>query len=228
MLQKRPAAIPALEAVLSTYHNPETDYREIRGKFESGRGWYYGAGVLTYAAPQPFLSCLARKLPEDRTVPLAEAFLSNKAGPTCHANDARCIATRFWSPLDVFQPAPGSEPTSPLSGACHGFACFPRPRQSDCTECGSEGTSDRPKRLQTAARGAGGPPGSSNVRQDLLGASGGRTIMPAKTPGGVAGARSRGKAQSSAEITDTGSPVLRVQRTIAREPTVTSPGWVIA
>jgi len=83
-----------LEAVLSTYHTPSGN-PDIRGEFERGKGWYYGAGVLSFAGALRFLQVLAECLGK-RCVYLAEAFLSNKDTPTAHAEDAVLIHQRFW------------------------------------------------------------------------------------------------------------------------------------
>ena len=63
-----------LEAVLSTYHD-ELGNPDIRGVFEKGRGWYYGPGVVTYAAAIRFLRMLMQYCSSHATVYLAEAFL---------------------------------------------------------------------------------------------------------------------------------------------------------
>ena len=46
-----------LEGVLSTYHAPSGN-PDVRGTFERGRGWYYGAGVLSFASAFHFLQML--------------------------------------------------------------------------------------------------------------------------------------------------------------------------
>ena len=79
-----------LEAVLSTYHD-EYGNPDIRGDFEKGRGWYYGAGVATYAAAIRFLRILHQKCSTNATVYLAEAFLSFKERRSRHSEDARII-----------------------------------------------------------------------------------------------------------------------------------------
>ena len=66
-----------IEAVLSTFHN-ESGNPDIRGDFEKGRGWYYGPGVLTFAAAMRFLKILREQVTNDVCVILAEAFLSFK------------------------------------------------------------------------------------------------------------------------------------------------------
>lgn len=82
-----------LEAVLSTYHN-EYGNPEIRGDFEKGRGWYHGAGVLTYAAAIRFLRMLRQNCNSNSVVYLAEAFLSFEHGS--HPADALIIFNHFW------------------------------------------------------------------------------------------------------------------------------------
>jgi hypothetical protein len=85
-----------------------------RGDFENGRGWYYGAGVLTFAAALRFVRMLPDKLPvNDRPILLAEAFLSNKDTATGDGDDARLIHNQFWSvkPVSLY---PAVESASPL------------------------------------------------------------------------------------------------------------------
>jgi len=89
-------AVLVVEAVLSTYHQ-QNGNPDIRGRFERGRGWYYGAGVLSFGAALRFLSVLAGGLPEGVVVPLAEAFLSNKDTPSGHGEDALTIRNQFWN-----------------------------------------------------------------------------------------------------------------------------------
>jgi hypothetical protein len=102
-----------LEAVLSTYHRDDGN-PDLRGDFERGRGWYYGAGVLTFAAALRFLKMLGQRLPPDKRVWIAEAFLSNKSkGAGGHADDAMEILHSFWETT----PEPlrdGVEPASEL------------------------------------------------------------------------------------------------------------------
>jgi len=100
-----------LEAVLSTYHAPSGN-PDIRGEFEQGRGWYYGAGVLTFAAALRFLQVL-NDLLQGRTLWVAEAFLSNKDTATGHGEDALLIHNRFWNAPTV-ELRPGVESASPL------------------------------------------------------------------------------------------------------------------
>jgi hypothetical protein len=97
-----------IEAVLSTFHN-EFGNPDFRGDFEKGRGWYYGPGVVTFAAAIRFLRILRRQVSRDVSVFLAEAFLSFKKNPTMHANDAMIIFNRFWDthPEEI---RPGTEP----------------------------------------------------------------------------------------------------------------------
>jgi hypothetical protein len=82
-----------LEAVLSTYHAPSGN-PDIRGNFERGRDWYYGAGVLSFASAIRFLDGLNRQL-NGRDLLVAEAFLSNKEIATRHGDDAELIHERF-------------------------------------------------------------------------------------------------------------------------------------
>jgi len=103
----------ALEAVLSTYHDPATGNPAIRGAFERGRGWYHGPGVASFAAAQRFLAKLAERLPADMTVDLAEAILSFKRTPTRHDADAQRIVNEFAS-APIAHPTAGGEPASPL------------------------------------------------------------------------------------------------------------------
>jgi hypothetical protein len=87
-----------LEAPLSTFHatsgNPD-----VRGDFERGRGWYHGAGASTFAGAVRFLAALSELLTGELL--LAEAFLSNKDGPTAHGEDAVQIHDSFWRTLPV-------------------------------------------------------------------------------------------------------------------------------
>ncbi len=84
-----------LEAVLSTYHD-EHGNPDIRGDFEKGRGWYYGPGVLTYAAANRFLRILRQNCSSNASVYLAEAFLSFKKKYSRHSDDAMIIFDSFW------------------------------------------------------------------------------------------------------------------------------------
>ncbi len=88
-----------LEAVLSTFHSPNGNPC-IRGNFEQGRGWYYGPGVLSFVAAMRFLHEVAKGI-NLASVPLAEAFLSNKVSPTSHGSDARVIYEKFWHQAEV-------------------------------------------------------------------------------------------------------------------------------
>ena len=100
-----------LEAVLSTYHD-ESGNPDIRGDFEKGRGWYYGPGVLTYAAAIRFLRMLQKNCSSDATVYLAEAFLSFKRKPSPHSDDARIIYDSFReTPTESLKD--GTEPILP-------------------------------------------------------------------------------------------------------------------
>jgi len=84
-----------IEAVLSTFHN-ESGNPDFRGDFEQGRGWYYGPGVVTFAAAMRFLQVLRQQIASDALVFLAEAFLSFKKTRSRHSNDAMIIFNRFW------------------------------------------------------------------------------------------------------------------------------------
>jgi len=88
-------AVLVLEAPLSTYHD-EDGNPQIRTPAEKGRGWYYGPGAMTLQAARRFLWQLAPKLPDNGQLPLAEAFLSNKSGPTPDEVDAKQIRDGFW------------------------------------------------------------------------------------------------------------------------------------
>jgi hypothetical protein len=105
-----------LEAVLSTCHDEKTGNPCIRGEFERGRGWYYGAGVVTFAAALRFLDRLNANptLPTAVPVHLAEALLSFKSSKqrSDHVADARRIVEEFWKVLPE-QLVPGVEPASP-------------------------------------------------------------------------------------------------------------------
>ncbi|MFO8007724.1 MAG: hypothetical protein R6V05_08320 [Candidatus Brocadiia bacterium] len=117
-------AVLVLEAPLSMCHGPKGN-PQLRGPFERGRGWYYGAGALTLIAARRFLWELARLLPEGKEVALAEAFLSNKPAPVPHPIDAEKIAGKFWD-SEVKTLRVGCEPTSllvagvpPVKVFCH-------------------------------------------------------------------------------------------------------------
>ncbi|MFC1488956.1 hypothetical protein ACFL6B_03815 [Thermodesulfobacteriota bacterium] len=84
-----------IEAVLSTYHN-EAGNPDFRGEFERGRGWYYGPGVVTFAAALRFLQTLRQQVSSDASVLIAEAFLSFKKNRSSHSNDAMIIFNKFW------------------------------------------------------------------------------------------------------------------------------------
>ena len=91
----RGSCILVIEAVLSTFHNKEGN-PDIRGNFEQGRGWYYGPGVVTFAAAIRFLSILRKIVSIDASVMLAEAFLSFKKNRSSHSKDALIIYKKFW------------------------------------------------------------------------------------------------------------------------------------
>jgi hypothetical protein len=111
MIGKLEDPVLVLEAVLSTYHDSRSGNPDIRGDFEQGRGWYYGAGVLSFAAALRFLHELDRLGARD--ISIAEAFLSFKDTPTGHGKDAKAIHDQFWS-IQVAILRRGVEPASPL------------------------------------------------------------------------------------------------------------------
>jgi hypothetical protein len=108
------APVLVLEAVLSTYHAPSGN-PGIRGDFEQGRGWYYGAGILSFGAALRFLQVLNQKM-QGRDLDIAEAFLSNKDTPTGHGEDAVLIHHRFW----VTPPVELKDDVEPASFLIHG------------------------------------------------------------------------------------------------------------
>ena len=108
-IDRNRSCILIIEAVLSTFHNSEGN-PDIRGDFEKGRGWYYGPGVVTFAAAIRFLKVLRDVVPHDASVILAEAFLSFKKGRTNHSNDAKIIYDQFWQT----QPEKIREGTEPI------------------------------------------------------------------------------------------------------------------
>jgi hypothetical protein len=110
-----------IEAVLSTYHAPSGN-PDIRGDFERGRGWYYGAGVLSFAAAQRFLKVLDGQL-KGRRLRLAEAFLSNKDTPTGHAEDAEMIRDQFQN-TQTAALRDGVEASLPLIDGCPSVRVF--------------------------------------------------------------------------------------------------------
>jgi hypothetical protein len=110
-----------LEAVLSTYHAPSGN-PDIRGDFERGRGWYWGAGVLTFAGALRFLHALNQEL-KGRELLLAEAFLSNKDAPTGHSDDAVLIHEGFRATQAALLKS-GVEPASPLVGGVPSVRVF--------------------------------------------------------------------------------------------------------
>lgn len=94
-LQVLKSPVIVLEAVLSTYHDVNGN-PDLRGEFERGRGWYYGPGVLTLVAARRFLEQLQLRLPANRKIDIAEAFLTNKRERSCHSDDAKAILANFW------------------------------------------------------------------------------------------------------------------------------------
>jgi hypothetical protein len=84
-----------IEAALSTFHR-QSGNPDIRGRFEVGRGWYWGPGAVSTIAAARFLRELARLLPIGKRILLGEAFLSNKSDRTRHEADAAQIAKDFW------------------------------------------------------------------------------------------------------------------------------------
>ena len=97
-----------LEAALSTFHSPAGN-PDLRGEFERGRGWYWGPGAVSLVAAQRFLRVVSSGLPPMLSIPLAEAFLSNKPKRTKHSQDALTILENFWASAPV-QLRPGVEP----------------------------------------------------------------------------------------------------------------------
>jgi hypothetical protein len=106
------AVVLAVEAVLCTRHDNVTGNPIARMPAERGREWYRQPGVVTFAAALRFLDRLHHLVPSGMTVNLAEAFLSNKAARTGHADDAARIARGFWRVPPVELPA-GLEVASP-------------------------------------------------------------------------------------------------------------------
>ena len=96
LVEQHRKLILVIEAVLSTFHDVHGN-PDIRGDFEKGRGWYYGAGVLTYAAANRFLRTLHQNVSGNATIYLAEAFLSFKETHSSHSNDALIIFNSFWN-----------------------------------------------------------------------------------------------------------------------------------
>lgn len=105
-----------LEAVLSTYHD-EHGNPDIRGDFEKGRGWYYGPGVVTYAAASRFLRILRQKCLSNVTIYLAEAFLSFKKNRSSDSDDAKIIFDSFWDT----QPESLKDGTEPILDIIEGI-----------------------------------------------------------------------------------------------------------
>ena len=139
LVSERTKSILVLEGVLSTYHAPSGN-PEIRGDFERGRGWYWGAGVLSFAAAIRFLQEL-NEIAEGRKIEIAEAFLSNKNTPTDHADDAIFIHDRFW----ITQPEKlknDVKPASPLMQDIPSVRVF-RPNQSGASVAGVRSTLHR-------------------------------------------------------------------------------------
>ena len=108
LIREHGVHILILEAVLSTYHNPEGN-PAIRGEFEKGRGWYHGPGVTTFAAALRFLDQLDQKLPAGLKLPLVEGFLSYKPTRTTHEADARRLIDEF-AVAERFLSCAGSQP----------------------------------------------------------------------------------------------------------------------
>lgn len=108
LIRERGPYVLILEAVLSTYHNPDGN-PEIRGEFEKGRGWYHGPGVTTFAAALRFLNQLDKQLSTNLNLPLVEGFLSYKPKRTTHEADARRLVDEF-AVAERFMPCRGSEP----------------------------------------------------------------------------------------------------------------------
>jgi len=111
LLNKMNKPCLVLEAPLSTYHD-EKGNPGIRGEFEHGRGWYYGAGAMTALAAKRFLEMMRPAL--SIKTGLAEAFLSNKESKTGHADDAIIILKEFTKtkPVEMRQ---GCEPIIKLN-----------------------------------------------------------------------------------------------------------------
>jgi len=108
-INRKKVCILVIEAVLSTFHNPNGN-PDIRGDFERGRGWYYGPGVVTLAAALRFLKILRHEISKDARVTISEAFLSFKKERTNHSNDAKIIYDQFWET----QPEKIREGTEPI------------------------------------------------------------------------------------------------------------------
>lgn len=111
-----------LEAPLSTFHN-DGGNPVTRGQFEEQietqgwRGWYAGSGAVTFAAAHRFLKQLEEKLDVDsRTVYLAEAFLSNKDGPTDDFEDANDI----FSEIDEKESVETKDDLEPIADSIRG------------------------------------------------------------------------------------------------------------
>jgi hypothetical protein len=108
LINERGPHVLILEAVLSTYHNPDGN-PDIRGEFEKGRGWYHGPGVTTFAAALRFLDQLDQQLLPGLKLPLVEGFLSYKPTRTRHEDDARRLVDEF-AVAERFAPCEGSQP----------------------------------------------------------------------------------------------------------------------
>ncbi len=102
---KSASAVLVLEAVLSTRHDPATGNPIARTDLERGREWYRQPGVVTFASALRFLNQLNHLLPKEMPVYVAEAFLSNKATRTRHAEDADRIARQFWQVTPIELPS---------------------------------------------------------------------------------------------------------------------------
>jgi hypothetical protein len=114
-----------IEAVLSIFHS-RSGNPDIRGEFEKGRGWYYGAGVASFAAALRFLKVLHQEL-DCKGVMLAEAFLSNKDIVTGHGDDALLIHNAFWH-IEPARIREDCEPASPLIVGVPSIRVFDLPR----------------------------------------------------------------------------------------------------
>ncbi len=114
ILEEDRERVLVLEAVLSTFHDRKGN-PQIRCDEEKGRGWYWGAGVLSLAAATRFLGELAKRLKAGPPVLVVEAFLSNKTGPTAHIADAAQIVRQFWQTPPV-RLKEGVEPLQVIRG----------------------------------------------------------------------------------------------------------------